>query len=211
MVARQEIAPDVTPRGEPVRVVPDVEEPEELPRRRLKRSEFDILVGEGVFEDERLELLFGELIEMSPQKPPHSRITARLASLLILALHKRALVQSHLPIVGAEESEPEADVAVYDPQDDLTDDHPTHVHFVCEVSRSSRKRDLVTKRRLYALTLIPEYWVIDVARRVVHVLRDPADGDYRTDTPYPIGVGTALSLVVFPDVSVAIDSLFEGL
>lgn len=187
------------------------EEPLRLSRRRLKRSEYDLLVAEGAFEGERVELLFGEIVEMAAQKPPHSLVSRRLAMTLTLALHGRAGVQSHSPIVGAGESEPEPDLAVYRPEDDLSGDHPTHVHLVVEVAYSSRRRDLGLKRRLYALTNIPEYWVVDVARREVRVMRDPAGDDYGTVTTHAVGSGTQLALLAFPDVVVAIDPLFAGL
>ncbi len=189
----------------------ETHEPERLPRRRLKRSEYDVLVEQGAFEGERVELLFGEIIEMSPQKPPHSAITQRLAKLLTLALRGIAEVQSHSPIVGAEESEPEPDVAVFTPEGVFGLDHPTHVHLVVEVAHTSRLRDLGVKRRLYALTGIPEYWVIDVAKREVHVMREPSEIGFRTTQTYPVGSGITLNLLVFPDVAVAIDELFEGL
>ena len=179
--------------------------------RRLKRREYDLLVAHYAFEDEAVELLFGEIHPMSPQKPAHRIVTQRIGECLTLALAGRAKVQSHSPISAAEESCPEPDVSVYAAEDDLAGEHPTHVHLVVEVSLASRHRDLGVKRRLYALTGIPEYWVIDVARREVRVMRDPGGDDYGTVATYALAHGAVLTFVAFPDVRVAIDPWLDGI
>jgi len=189
----------------------EIQEPERLPRRRLKRSEYDALVDIGAFEGERVELLFGEIIEMSPQKPLHRLVVKQLAKYLTIALDGIAEVQSHSPIIGAEDSEPEPDITVYASEDDASEQLPTHIHLVVEVAHTSRSRDLGVKRRLYALTGIPEYWVIDVLKREVHVMRDPSEIGFRLTKTYSIGAGVSLNLLVFPDVVVPVDTLFEGL
>lgn len=179
--------------------------------RRLKRREYDLLVAHDAFGDEAVELLFGEIHSMSPQKPSHRIVTQRIGKCLTLALSGRAEVQSHSPISAAEESCPEPDVSVYAAEDDLAGEHPTHVHLVVEVSLASRHRDLGVKRRLYALTGIPEYWVVDIARREVRVMRDPTDDDYGTVATYAAGQSATLTLVAFPDVRVALDAWLDGI
>jgi len=184
--------------------------PAHLPRRGLRRHEYDALVAMGAFDGERVELLFGEIIAMSPQKPPHRIVSQRLGEGLTLALTGRAKVQLHSPIVGAGESEPEPDVAVYDPADDRAGTHPHTVHLAIEVAAATRAKDLGVKRHLYALTGIPEYWVVDLVHREVRVMREPSGDDYRTVTTVAVAPGARLTPALFPDVTVALDEVFEG-
>ena len=181
-----------------------------LPKRGLKRSEYDALVELGLFEDERVELLFGEIVPMSPQKPPHRILSQRVQARLTVALFGRANVQGHSPIYAAHESEPEPDVAVYDPADDQHG-HPQNIHLVVEVTQSSRRRDRIVKRDLYALSGFPEYWIIDVKKRELRVMRGPSGDDYGTVTTHQVGTGAVVALLAFPDVTVALDDLFQGL
>ena len=78
--------------------------------RPLRRREYERLVEAGVFEDERVELLRGVLVEMSPQGEPHARITAWLAHRFARALAiDRFDVRSHSPFAATEDSMPEPD------------------------------------------------------------------------------------------------------
>jgi hypothetical protein len=81
--------------------------------RLLRRVEYDVLVDQGVFgEDDRIQLLEGELIALSPQKPPHAGIVQGLTERLMPALVGRARVRVQLPLIAGELSEPEPDLAV---------------------------------------------------------------------------------------------------
>lgn len=176
-------------------------------RRPLKRSEYHALIDLGMFVDEKVELLFGELSPMNPQKKPHSGAAQAFHHALYDALKGRASVQGHSPIVGAHESEPEPDIAVYDPADDDSDDNPEHVWLVIEIADSSRHKDLGIKAKLYALSAVPEYWVVDLQKEVVRVMRDPDDGEYRSLTTLDFYRGHRLSPQRFPDVELELDRL----
>src|ERR1700722_16936975 len=80
--------------------------------RPLKRSEYDRLVAMGAFEDERVELLYGTLVAISPQDPGHRNPIGRVTRLLVPAVVGRPLVRVQSPYVAANESEPEPDLAV---------------------------------------------------------------------------------------------------
>lgn len=182
-----------------------------LPKRRLRLSDYETLVATGAFEGERVELLFGEIVAMSPQKPTHRILTQRIGRDLTLALGANANVQSHSPVRAVDDSCPEPDVAVYAPEDDRTGEHPRTVHLVVEVSDDSRFKDLGPKRRLYALSGFPEYWVVDVQRREVRVMRDPDGDEFRTVTTHSASEGGSLSPVRFPELSLPIAPWFDGL
>jgi Uma2 family endonuclease len=176
--------------------------------RPLRRSEFDRLVDLGAFEDERIELLSGVLVAMSPQGAEHAGVTAVLAEILILALAGRARVRSHSPLSLSDESEPEPDVAVV-PLGDYTRAHPTTAHLVVEVADSSLRKDREIKAQLYASAAIVEYWIVDLGARVVEVHRDAVRGQgYSTVAIFTRG--DTLVPLAFPDVRVEVSALLAG-
>jgi Uma2 family endonuclease len=169
--------------------------------RPLKRSEYDRLVELGVFADEKVELLYGMLVRMSPQGTRHAFVIRTLLNRLVTLLAGRALVQAQSPIAASDESEPEPDVAVVEPGPYLTD-HPSTAHLVVEVADSSLAKDVRLKARLYAQTGIPEYWVVDLENDAVVVHRDPMGDGYRDVRT--VRRGDSLRLLAFPDVSIAV-------
>ena len=100
-------------------------EMEGAPLRRFTRAEYDRLVELGLFTDEKVELLHGLLVEMSPQDVPHSYTIEQLTRLLIVALGSRARIRVQLPFVASDDSEPEPDVAVVPFDDDSRLSHPS--------------------------------------------------------------------------------------
>lgn len=148
--------------------------------RGLRRAEYDVLVDHDAFgADERIELLDGELVAMSPQKAPHAGIVEALTEVLMPALVGRARVRVQLPFAAGEHSEPEPDVAIV-PADEPRDRHPQRAALVIEVVDASVALDLGRKARIYAAAGVPVYWVIDVGRDVVHVHTDPTAKGYAT-------------------------------
>jgi len=179
-------------------------DPERLPPetiRPLKRVEYDHLVELGAFQDERVELLYGWLVAMSPQGAAHSFVVRELLNLLAVALAGRAKVQVQAPLAASDESEPEPDLAVLPPAS-YVDDHPTTAHLVVEVADSSRTKDLTVKARLYAEMAVPEYWVADLARGMLVVHREPAIDRYAEVRTY--SRDGEVALLRFPDVVVRI-------
>jgi len=189
-------------------MIVELKDPELPPRRKLKRAEYDHLVALGAFDDERIELLYGELMPMSPQGPTHRWLATRLDRLLSAALDGRAAVQCHSPVIAAGESQPEPDVAVFKREEDRPGTLARTIHLIIEVADTSRARDLRLKRRLYAESGFPEYWVFDLVNRVVHVHRDPRDNDYHDVTVHAPDPGAALRPLQFPDLELELAPLF---
>jgi Uma2 family endonuclease len=169
--------------------------------RALKRVEYDQLVASGAFEDERVELIDGVLVTMSPNDPEHAGPVQFLTELLVRALSGRASVRVQLPIIARGESEPEPDLAVV-PLASYRKEHPAAAHCVIEVARSSVSKDRNVKAPLYAASGFPEYWLVNVAERVIEVFRDPDQGAYRSVSRH--GPGEVLRLQAFPDVAVQV-------
>jgi Uma2 family endonuclease len=155
-------------------------EPELLPRA-LTREQFDILVDAGVYEDQRVELIEGIVVDMAPQGPGHGftigRITTRLAVRLDREFGDRYEVRPQVPLAATALSEPEPDLYVIDAADSTPESHPRTAHLVVEVAQTSQRKDLGIKARVYAAAGVPRYWVVDLAAARVVVHTDPLPGD----------------------------------
>lgn len=149
--------------------------------RGLKRSEYDALVELGVFEDEKIELIEGVLVEMSPEKARHAWVIQQLNRLLVRGLPDDLALRVTAPWAASERSEPEPDLAVV-PAARYVADHPTAAVLLLEVSNSSLRKDLGTKARVYASAGVPEYWVIDLVHDEVVRHTDPRAEGYSTIT-----------------------------
>ena len=171
--------------------------------RPLKRVEYERLVECGSFADERVELLRGFLVRMSPQGEPHWKSIALLNKLLVPALGDRADVVSHSPFAADEDSEPEPDLMVI-PSIVATRGAPARALLVVEASDSSLRRDRTIKGPMYAASKVPEYWILDLAAGEVEVCRDPGPDGYREVTRH--GPDATIALLAFPDVSVRVSA-----
>lgn len=175
--------------------------------RPLRRSEYDHLVGLGVFEGTRVELVGGVLVEMSPQKPPHYGLILKLNKLLVLAAGDDYVVGAQGPLAVDDISEPEPDFTILPTGLDYMQVLPEQAFLVMEVSNSSLRFDLGEKARRYAMAGYPEYWVLDVQARVVHVHREPRpDGTWGSIVPEGSGQLTAIAT---PSISLDLDELLQ--
>lgn len=180
-----------------------------LPRRRLKFEEYEQLVLSGSFEDERVELLYGEVVEMSPQSTEHVWLVKEIGKQLTIGLVGRAEVQAQSTMRAAANSAPEPDILVYPSSEDHPRRWPTRFVLCVEVADSSHGRDLGPKARLYALSDVTEYWVFDLVKRSVRRHVQPADGEYRVVETLLAGRSERLSVPGYADVSLDIDALFD--
>ena len=149
--------------------------------RPLKRAEYERVVAAGVFEDERVELLRGVLVDMSPNNPDHVSPIDRLTMILAPALAGKAIVRIRSPLIAHDESEPEPDVAVV-PLGDYRREHPSSALLVIEVAVSSLSKDRKVKGPLYAASSFGEYWIVNVVEKVIEVHRDPQPEGYASVT-----------------------------
>jgi Uma2 family endonuclease len=169
--------------------------------RPLKRVEYERLAAEGYFENERVELLFGVVVPMTPIDPPHSESTEVLRELLRRKLGERARVRSHNPFAASEISEPEPDVFVV-PNREYWSEHPSKAFLIAEVARSSLRKDKGPKAVLYSLADVDEYWIVNQVDGVVEVYRERRDGDWQSKQTY--GRGHTIAMAAFPDIEIAV-------
>jgi Uma2 family endonuclease len=157
---------------------PDLLAPEAI--RKLSRREYDKLVDLGVFEDERIELLRGMLVKMSPQGGPHATISSWLVQELAIRLGRDFDVRGHCPYAATEDSEPEPDVSVSQRFTNLLE-HPTNPLLLIEVADSSVRKDRKLKGPIYAEAGAPEYWLVDISGDAlrIEVHTNPTPSGYR--------------------------------
>src|SRR5262245_31776495 len=103
----------------------------------------------GLFADERVELLYGVIVRMTPKSPPHDSGIDTLTELLVLALHGKATIRVQNAFAASDHSEPEPDLAVV-PKADYSRAHPTAAWLIVEVAHSSLRTDRGVKAKLYA-------------------------------------------------------------
>lgn len=152
---------------------------ETLPLHPLSVANVLEMVDAGILDtDDRVELLDGVLVEMSPQGTPHAYAIRQLMELAFPAASAAGLQLSiQGPVdVGSPISLPEPDLAIVPVTG--RDEHPRNALLVVEMGATSLRIDLVRKARIYATGNVPEYWVLDVERRALIVHRAPQDGAY---------------------------------
>lgn len=148
--------------------------------RGITRQEYDTLVDAGHLWDEKIELLRGMIVEMSPKGLEHDDFIEWLNMFLVKRLPERLHLRVQSAFAASEDSQPEPDIAVV-PADWPRHELRSHVpiaELIIEVSATSLRKDLIVKSTIYAENGVDTYWVIDVAAREVVVHTTPIDGQY---------------------------------
>ncbi|HEX7671367.1 MAG TPA: Uma2 family endonuclease [Polyangiaceae bacterium] len=173
--------------------------------RRLTRLEYERLSDEGFYRRERVELIQGIVVEMSPIGPTHADPLDVLMEKLVPLLIGRARVRVQQPFALGDDSEPEPDLAIV-PPGRYADRHPDRAFLIVEVAETSLAYDRDTKAPLYAAAGVPEYWIVDVSGKAVEVLDEPANGRYGRSRRFDRTA--TLPVPGFDDIQVCIDDLF---
>ena len=180
-------------------------------RRRFTVDEYCAMAEAGILaEDERVELLDGEIFVMPPIGPPHEDGTTRLSRDLILRLGDRAWVRVQNSVRLNDYGLPEPDIAVVRFRNDYHRNRPTpaDVLLVIEVADSSLRRDREMKLPHYAAAGIPEVWIANVRARQVEAFHDPVDGVYQSSRIVP--AEGRISPRAFPDVALTVGDFLLG-
>lgn len=172
--------------------------------RRFTRAEYDRLIALGFFQRERVELIHGVLVKMSPIGPPHRSVVDRLTRLLVPRLADRALVSIQQPFAAEDESEPEPDVSVL-PLGDYSVNHPDRAFLIVEIADSSLEFDREMKGPLYAASGVEEYWLVNLVERLVEIHAEPVDGRYANVRR--VKAGETIAPRAFPDVEISVAEL----
>jgi Uma2 family endonuclease len=169
-------------------------------------SDYHRMVECGLLCDRRVELLRGDIVEISPESPIHYATAKHGSKYLETLLAGRADVRFNGPITLAD-SEPEPDIAVVRlPESAYFERHPlaADIYWIVEVAKSSLKTDRDIKADIYAIAGIPEYWLLDLVGQCLTVFRTPQAGRYTEEQSLQMG---AIAPLAFPNIKISIERL----
>lgn len=188
---------------------------EEPTRKRWTREEYYRLAEQGWFQNQRVELIDGEIIQLSPPSPPHSFSSDEIRDIFQSIFGDGYWVRMQLPLSCGDFSEPEPDVSVVrGSRKDFQKAHPKSAVLVVEVSRTSLDYDKNTKPQLYAAMGVPEYWVLDLVHRQLIVHRQPVRDESNSDSRYGsvtvLNEEDTVAPLEKPTVSIAVGAMFPS-
>jgi Uma2 family endonuclease len=176
-------------------------------------EQYDRMVEAGAFDGllrQHVELIRGEIREMSPIGNEHEQIVTHLTYWSIdVAPRKRILVRSQSTLrLPQANSAPEPDVLWVVPKNyRRKKPEPQDVHLLIEVAETSIRDDRGEKRDLYAEAMIPDYWIVNVPNQTVEVYRQSDGRAYQWSQVF--GIGESVSPLALPEAKLEVASLFQ--
>ncbi len=178
-------------------------------RHRFSVEDYERMGRAGILgEDDRVELIDGEIVDMAPIGPSHQGCVDFLTGLFWQHLRGRAVIRTQGPLRLGEHSQPQPDVLLLRWRDDhYRRAHPTagDVLLLVEVAETSADYDRQVKVPLYARHGVGEVWLVDLERGQVEVYRRPGGGGY--GEVVVLGRGERVSPGAFPELSLAVDDI----
>ncbi len=183
------------------------------PLRLFTVAEYHRMAEAGIFtEDDRVELIEGEVVAMSPIGPRHAACVKKLAALIRERIASHALIAGvQDPIRLSEHSEPLPDISILRPREDFyAEVHPgpEDILVLLEVADASVMYDRNTKLPLYAREGIGEVWLVDLVKNVVDVYSSPGPNGYANQQRFERGAKAAS--VVLPVLAIPVDEILIG-
>ncbi len=179
---------------------------------KLTIAEYDRWIERGLFDGlsrRRIELIHGELREMSPAGPFHEELIRYLTRWSVRNVPENVEVSVQCGVTLDElESVPEPDIA-WIRQGNYRQRRPksNDVLLIIEIADSSRDYDLGEKLELYAEARIQEYWVVDVPNACVDAFRNPGKRRYRVHKSY--STAQSISPLAAPEAVLNVVELFS--
>ncbi|MGD1807820.1 Uma2 family endonuclease [Dapis sp. BLCC M126] len=181
----------------------------ELQRRQFTVKEYHQMAKVGILkEDDRVELIGGEIVKMAPIGIPHAGCVRRLNRIFNKLLSGKAIVDIQNPIDLNDESEPQPDLVLLQWREDYyAEKHPQpeDILLLVEVADSTIKYDREVKIPLYAENEIYEVWLIDINQELVEVYREIVGNSYKQQQQF--FRGDRLPIKAFDDVSLTVDEI----
>lgn len=178
-------------------------------RRQFTVADYHRMRDAGIFsEDDRVELLDGDILQMSPIGPLHAAIVKRINTLLGKTPLGQLIVSVQDPIQLSDLSEPQPDIAILKYRSDYygsTHPRPEDILLLIEVSDTSLEYDKKNKLPRYADSYIVEVWIIDIENQQIEQYSNPANGSYRTKQSWLHG--QAITSIELPAFAVTVDDI----
>ena len=171
-------------------------------------NDYHKMIKAGILGDRNIQLIDGELVEMSPEGITHAAYAGNMADYLRQILSGKAWIREAHPIT-INNSEPEPDIAIVKlPKSKYFQNHPLpqDILWLIEISDTTLAYDLNRKKEIYAAANIAEYWVADVKNSKLTVFTQPRNSNYLSKSEFTTGSIQPLS---FSNISISVDKLFE--
>ncbi|VXD25534.1 Uma2 family endonuclease [Planktothrix paucivesiculata] len=171
-------------------------------------EDYHQMIDAGILCDRKVEVLAGEIVEMSPESPIHYNKTKRGVEYLATLLTGKADIRFNGPI-SLSDSELEPDIAIVQPPESRYDHHHPYaedIFWIIEVAKSSLKKDLELKLSISAQAEIQEYWVLDLSQKQLIIFRNPENNTYLSQKI--IDQGNIIPLA-FPDMEISVERLLN--
>ena len=181
----------------------------QLLRRKFTIEQYHKMAESGILtEDERVELIRGEIVEMSPIGRRHAACVRRLVKLFSEKLSQRAIVDTQNPVELSDRSEPQPDVALLQPRPDFYEarhPQPEDIFLLVEVADTTVETDRNVKIPLYAEGGISEVWLVNINEQCIEIYREPVSTGYQNVQNFQRG--QTLSIQAFPDINITVDEV----
>ncbi|MEL6581699.1 MAG: Uma2 family endonuclease [Cyanobacteria bacterium J06621_12] len=171
-------------------------------------DDYHSMLDSGILNSRSVELIAGEIIEVSPESPLHRYANDSVAEYLRGLLKDKAKVFESHPITLID-SEPEPDISIVSlPNSNYLERHPDpkDIYWLIEISNTTLEDDLNKKKRVYAQAGINEYWIIDLKNIELIVFRETSENDYKTKFISNSGL---ISSLAFPNIEMNISALLN--
>ena len=178
------------------------------PTYQFSVEEYHKLGEAGIFhEDDRVELLNGDIVIMAPIGIRHVKAVRRLIKVLSRQYSDRCIVDVQNPVMIDGHSEPQPDILLLRHEADLRDCSPLpeDVLLLVEVADTSLMYDKSDKRDAYARSGVAEYWLLNLTRNELHVFRQPGARGYGSEEL--VRAGESIAPLAFPGSPVALNEI----
>lgn len=171
-------------------------------------DDYHLMIESGIFKNRSVELIEGEIVEVSPESPLHRFTNDSIAEYLRELLKGKAKVfEAHS--ITLNNSEPEPDISIVRlPNINYLNHHPypEDIYWLIEISITTLEDDLNRKKKIYANAGINEYWIVDLKNTELIVFREASDNEYKTKST--LNKGT-INPIVFPDISIDVTKILN--
>ncbi len=165
----------------------------------------------GIFDNDPVELLEGEIVLMPPEGEPHAYYNTEVADYLRRLLGDRVKIRDAKPIILPNNSEPSPDITIAKPLGLVYLEHhpyPEDIFWLIEFAKTTLTKDLGWKKDIYGNAGIQEYWVVDLKNLQLKVFRDLNNGNYETELTRTDG---EIAPLAFPDIQIEVWRLMRSL
>lgn len=177
--------------------------------KKFSVNTYEKMLENNIFESqEKLELIRGVIIEMSPIGLKHATAVIRLTNLFPIIFQDKALISVQNSIILDDYSEPEPDLVMLKKRDDFyAEKRPKSedIFLLIEVSDSTLKYDQEIKLPLYAESKIKEVWIFNLNNDILEIYRNPQDNFYQQKQI--LTKTEKVSCLAFPEIEIPIVNL----